>query len=92
MKEQLEIFKFSNIKTSLTIHTTSEFYGACRHTHKFHRYLTNYTPSSTDDKHTSSERVGSQISSSSSISLYTENNTQNIINLCTGPHTTPELF
>ena len=57
MKERLEILRLSNHDPAMIINSFAEFYGACRHKPRFHRYLTNCTPHSTDDEHSSSERV-----------------------------------
>ena len=95
MKERLEILKFSSKNPTLLINNSSEFYGACRYKPRFHRYLTNYTPSSADDEH-SLERVDihdsidSQNISISSPSTYTENNTQFIQVPHTDLYTRPE--
>ena len=59
MKERLEILKFSKNTPHLLINSSTEFYGACRHKPRFHRYLTTNCTKihSTDDKETGSERV-----------------------------------
>ena len=70
MKERLEILKFSRKTPHLLINSSTEFYGACRHKPRFHRYLSNCTEiHSTDDEQTSSERVASRDSIDSQFSL-----------------------
>ena len=59
MKERLEILKLSRYDPAIIINNSLEFYGACRHRPRFHRYPTNCTPHSTDDEH-SSERVSTR--------------------------------
>ena len=55
MKERLKILSYSRDNPNLIINSNSEFYGACRHKPKFHRYAK--TSPSTDDEQYSSERV-----------------------------------
>ena len=43
MKERLEILRISNHDPAMIINSSAEFYGACRHKPRFHRYLTNCT-------------------------------------------------
>ena len=57
MHERLIILKHSRKDPSKIINTSTEFYGACRHKPRFHRYPDNCTTLSTDDEHLSSERV-----------------------------------
>ena len=57
MKERLLILKLSQKDPAIIINSSAEFYGACRHRPRFHRYLPNCTTHSTDDEHSSSERV-----------------------------------
>ena len=44
MKERILMLKYSRDNPNLIINSNSEFYGACRHKPKFHRYTTT-TPS-----------------------------------------------
>ena len=84
MKERLEILKLSRYDPAIIINNSSEFYGACRHRPRFHRYPTNCTPHSTDDKH-SSERVNTRDSINSQNSLgtiSTDFSLENDFNLC----------
>ena len=87
MKEILEILKLSNHDPAVIINSSTEFYGACRHKPRFHRYLTNCTSHSTDDEH-SSERVvirdliDSQNSQNSLSTTNTEFSSENELNLC----------
>ena len=60
MKERIQILKYSKRDPNSIINSNSEFYGACRHKPRFHRYRPNCTPLSTDDEHNSSERVITQ--------------------------------
>ena len=57
MHERLIILKYSRIDPSKIINTSTEFYGACRHKPRFHRYPNNCTNPSTDDDHNRLERV-----------------------------------
>ena len=68
MHERLIILKNSRNDPSKIINTSTEFYGACRHKPRFHRYPDNCTTLSTDDEHLSSERVMPAV----------ENNTPNL--------------
>ena len=55
MKERVLILKHSREKPHVIINSNSEFYGACRHKSRFHRYATTTSPVlMTDD---SPERV-----------------------------------
>ena len=84
MKERLEILKLSRYDPAIIINNSSEFYGACRHRPRFHRYPTNCTPHSTDDEH-SSERVSTRDSINSQNSLgtiSTDLGSENDLNLC----------
>ena len=72
MKERLEILKLSREDPAIIIIDSSEFYGACRHKPRFHRYTTNCTDiSSTGDGRTGSERVNTSDSENSQNSLGT---------------------
>ena len=85
MKERLEILKLSRNDPAIIINNSSEFYGACRHKPRFHRYLTNCTPHSTDDEHSSSERVNTRDSIDSQNSLGTTStdlSSEDDLNLC----------
>ena len=88
MKERLEILKLSRNDPAIIINNSSEFYGACRHKPRFHRYLTNCTPHSTDDEHSSSERVNtrdlidSQNSQNSLGTTSTDLNSNGNLSLC----------
>ena len=84
MKERLEIIKLYRYDPTIIINNSSEFYGACRHKPRFHRYPKNCTPHSTDDKH-SSERVNTRASIDSQNSLgtiSTDFSPENDSNLC----------
>ena len=85
MKERLEILKLSKQDPARIINSSAEFYGACRHKPRFHRYLTNCTPHSTDDEHSSSERVNTRDSIDSQNSLGTNSTNlspEDDLNLC----------
>ena len=56
MKERILILKYSRENPNLIINSNSEFYGACRHKPKFHRYATT-TPLPVLMTNKSSERV-----------------------------------
>jgi len=56
MKERLKILFFQRENPNLIINSNSEFYGACRHKPKFHRYVQT-TPLSVLMTNESSERV-----------------------------------
>ena len=56
MKERILILKYSRENPNLVINSNSEFYGACRHKPKFHRYATT-TPLPVLMTNRSSERV-----------------------------------
>ena len=71
MKERLEILKLPRNDPVIIINNSSEFYGVCRHKPRFHMYLTNCTPHSTDKERTSSERVNTSVSINSQSSLGT---------------------
>ena len=60
MKERLIILEHSRKNPTTIINTSSEFYGACRHKPRFHRYPKKLYNPSTDDER-SSEKVQSQI-------------------------------
>jgi hypothetical protein len=100
MKERLEILKFSKKTPHLLINSSTEFYGACRHKPRFHRYITNCTKiHSTDDEQTSSERVvshemiDSQCSSNSTRTTRSTRNTTSILEMCSpcdSPRTSTE--
>ena len=69
----------------ILINSNNELYGACRHKPRFHRYLTNCTPHSTDDKRRSSERVDTSVLTNSQNSLgtiSTDFGLENDLNLC----------
>ena len=92
MKERLEILRISKNDPAMIINSSAEFYGAYRHKPRFHRYLTNCTPHSTDDERRSSERVNTRDSINSQNSLgtiSTEFSSENDLNLCR-PCTTTE--
>ena len=76
MYEQLIILKHSKKEPSKIIITSTELYGACRHTPRFHRYPDNYTTFSTDDELLSSEGVKSPATNN------TPNSTKNSSVLC----------
>ena len=90
MKERLEILKFSKKTPHLLINSSTEFYGACRHKPRFHRYLTTNCTKihSTDDEQESLERVTNRDSIDSQNS---QNSTYT--NCSTNPNTddVPEL-
>ena len=56
MKEQIKILSFQKEYPNLIINSNSEFYGACRHKPRFHRYAKT-TPLSVLMTNNSSERV-----------------------------------
>ena len=60
MKERLIILKLSRLDPSSIINSSTEFYDTCRHKSRLHRYPSNCTPHSTDDKYRSSERVNAR--------------------------------
>ena len=59
MKERLIILEHSRKNPTTIINTSSEFYGACRHKPRFHRYPKKLYNPSTDDER-SSEKVQPQ--------------------------------
>ena len=56
MKERIKILQYSRENPNLIINSSSEFYGACRHKPKFHRYAIT-TPLPVLMTNNSSERV-----------------------------------
>ena len=85
MKERLEILKLSRIDPASIINSSTEFYGACRHKPRFHRYPSNCTPHSTDDELESSERVNARdlINSRNPLGTISTNlDLENDFNLC----------
>ena len=56
MKERIKILSFQTESPNLIINSNSEFYGACRHKPRFHRYAKT-TPLSVLMTNNSSERV-----------------------------------
>ena len=49
-KEKISILKYARDNPNLIINTNSEFYGACRHKSKFHRYAATPHPSTDDEQ------------------------------------------
>ena len=68
MKERLKILEISKENPNLIINSNSEFYGACRHKPKFHRYAIT-TPLPVLKKNNSSERVGFTMKSSPNFNI-----------------------